>query len=112
MPKSAVKRSQQRVLKARVKVSFKRSAGGFYPSYHFQLYDPILDIFQLAFERSSLKVAEVHRSSGVSVTTIDNYLGKKVRSPRHSTLSALFRALGAKEYVRIGTVSYLVEGNK
>lgn len=89
-----------------------RSAGGFYPSYHFVEYDPILDAVEAVFDSSSLSRVDVLRASGVSAGTFDRYLAKAVRQPRHSTVAALLRAMGSKEAVRINGRWTEIEGRK
>lgn len=66
-----------------------------YP-YSNKGYDPILDELDecLAKEGLEKKTSIVRELSSVSASTLYNWRHKKTRSPRHSTVMAVFTSLG------------------
>lgn len=63
-----------------------------YPTYYFTDHDPILDIVQTAIEDCGDTLAEISRSSNVSMSTIIGYKMKYVKRPQTTCVFAVLRA--------------------
>ncbi len=67
---------------------------GFYRTYQFRDHDPIIDLVRTSVADSELSKAEINRQSGVSTTSLHNWLSGKTRRPQFCTVAAVLGSTG------------------
>lgn len=67
---------------------------GLYRTYNFVDKDPIIDKVRTAVEDSGKSYSKIHESSGVSTTTLYNWLHGDTRRPQFCTVAAVLNDVG------------------
>lgn len=67
-----------------------------YDHYSFKDQDPCVDVLRAALKETGTTPMDIQRAGKVApkAATINNWLSKKVRCPRHDTFSAAMGAMG------------------
>lgn len=65
-----------------------------YKSYNFKDKDPIIDRLRTAIRDEGVSWGDIHETSGVSVTTLNNWFNGDTLRPRFATVMAVFRSIG------------------
>jgi transcriptional regulator with XRE-family HTH domain len=65
-----------------------------YKSYSFKTKDPVIDQVRTMIQDKGTKYKKIEADSGVSATTVSNWLTGPTLRPQHATVMAVIRALG------------------
>ena len=65
-----------------------------YKSYSFVDKDPVINVIRTRVEDKNISLDWIAHHSGVSRTTIANWFYGNVKSPKHTTVAAVCRAIG------------------
>lgn len=57
-------------------------------------HDPVIDIIRTAMEDKAITLADLHKTSDVSASTLTNWFSGKTKRPQHATIKTVVRALG------------------
>jgi transcriptional regulator with XRE-family HTH domain len=71
-------------------------AGFTYKSYSFVDKDPMIDQVRTIIQDSGITYKSLSEDSGVSVSTINNWLGGATKKPQAASMNAVLRALNHK----------------
>lgn len=68
----------------------------FYPTYRFRQTekDPIIDRVRTIMEDTGYSTQDLHRGSGISATTIYNWMDGPTKRPQYASLCAAIRTMG------------------
>jgi DNA-binding phage protein len=65
-----------------------------YGTYRFLSKDPVIDHLHTTINDSKMTYAAISETSGVSTSTIHNWIHGGTKKPQHATVMAVYRACG------------------
>lgn len=65
-----------------------------YGTYMFRDKDPVIDLTRTIVDASGLTYSDIHKTSGVSVTTLSNWFKGPTKRPSFCCINAVGRACG------------------